>query len=70
MFFLTFLYQNIFLNILLPARFHQNCQAALAAVSINGLRFSDISHVYFNATTPLVCLVSVSSNRVCVWSPE
>ena len=29
---------NIFLHMRLPARFHQNCQAVLAAVSINGLR--------------------------------
>ena len=29
---------NIFLTILLPASFHQNCQPVLAAVSINGLK--------------------------------
>ena len=28
---------NIFLTMPLPARFHQNCQAVFAAVSINGL---------------------------------
>ena len=30
---------NIFLFMLLPARFNQNCQVVLAAVSINGLTF-------------------------------
>ena len=29
---------NIFLTLLLPAGYRQNCQAVLAAVSVNGLR--------------------------------
>ena len=31
---------KMFLNILLPTIFHQNCQAVLAAVSMNGLSSS------------------------------
>ena len=29
---------NIFFNMFFPAIFHQNCEAVLAAASINGLR--------------------------------
>ena len=28
---------NIFLTLLLPAEYHQNCQAVLAALSVNGV---------------------------------
>ena len=40
---------NIFLNIFLPAIFHQNCQAVSAVVSINGLRgFKELQYIIKN----------------------